>query len=55
MELSQKQIDYLISHISVSDILNYIENNRSDYEIFLKEEKEKNKNEKTKESKGEEK
>lgn len=38
IELSQKQIDYLASNILVSDILSYIENNRSAYEEFLKEE-----------------
>lgn len=38
IELSQKQIDYIASNILISDILSYIENNRSAYEDFLKEE-----------------
>lgn len=38
IELSQDQIDYLASNILISDILSYIENNRSAYEKFLEEE-----------------
>lgn len=38
IELSQEQIEHLASNILVSDILSYIENNRSAYEQFLKEE-----------------
>lgn len=38
IELSQKQIDYIASNILISDILSYIENNRSAYEDFLKKE-----------------
>ena len=38
VNLSQKQIDNIASKILISDILSYIENNRSAYEEFLKEE-----------------
>ena len=38
IELSQEQVDYLASNILISDILSYIENNRSAYEEFLEEE-----------------
>ena len=38
IELSQDQINNLASNILVSDILSYIENNRSAYENFLEEE-----------------
>ena len=41
IELSQKQVEYMASNILISDILSYIENNRSTYEEFLKEEKRK--------------
>lgn len=44
MKLTKEQIEYIASHILVSDILNYIETNRSEYEEFLKKEKEKEKN-----------
>lgn len=49
MKLTEEQIEYIASHIRISDILNYIENNRSEYEEFLKEEKEKEKKENGKE------
>lgn len=49
MKLTEEQIEYIASHILVSDILNYIENNRSEYEEFLKEEKEKEKKDNGKE------
>lgn len=39
IELSQKQIDNIASNILISDILSFIENNRSEYEKFLEEEK----------------
>lgn len=39
IELSQEQIDNIASNILISDILSFIENNRSEYEKFLEEEK----------------
>lgn len=38
VKLSQEQIDNIATHIFVSDVLSYIENNRSAYEKFLEEE-----------------
>lgn len=38
IELTQQQIDNIASKILVSDVLSYIEKNRSAYEDFLKEE-----------------
>lgn len=37
IELTQQQIDNIASKILVSDVLSYIEKNRSAYENFLKE------------------
>lgn len=37
IELSQEQIDNIASNILISDILSFIENNRSEYEKFLEE------------------
>ena len=41
IQLSQKQLDDLASRILICDILSYIEENRSAYEEFLKNEKRK--------------
>lgn len=41
IKLSQEQIDNIASNILISDILSFIENNRSEYEKFLEEEKRK--------------
>lgn len=39
VKLSQEQINKLATNILVSDVLSYIEKNRSTYEKFLEEEK----------------
>lgn len=39
VKLSQEQIDKLATNILVSDVLSYIEQNRSTYEEFLNEER----------------
>lgn len=38
MELSKEQLKTIASNILVSDIIDYIESHRSEYEKFLKEE-----------------
>lgn len=38
MELSKEQLKTIASNILVSDIIDYINNHRSEYEEFLKEE-----------------
>lgn len=38
MELSKEQLKTIASNILVSDIIDYVNNHRSEYEEFLKEE-----------------